>query len=145
MIRIICLGKIKEEYLKDAINDYSKRISKYHKLEIVELKDDINIQKEEAQMEKYLDKRAFNIAMVIDAKEVTSPELSKIIDSSFITNSTINFFIGSSNGLAPSIIEGCNMKMSFGKITMPHGLFRLILCEQIYRAFKIANNENYHK
>jgi 23S rRNA (pseudouridine1915-N3)-methyltransferase len=145
MIRIICLGKIKEEYLKNAIDDYVKRISKYHKLEIIELKDDSNIEKEEEQILKYLDTKNYNIAMDINGSKIDSVSLAEKIDSTFINYGTITFIIGSSNGLSNKIKDLVNTKISFGDITMPHGLFRLVLLEQIYRSFKINNNESYHK
>lgn len=145
MIRIICLGKIKEEYLKNAIDDYVKRISKYHKLEIIELKDDSNIEKEEEQILKYLDTKNYNIAMDINGSKIDSVSLAEKIDSTFINYGTITFIIGSSNGLSNKIKNLVNAKISFGDITMPHGLFRLVLLEQIYRSFKINNNESYHK
>ena len=145
MIRILCLGKIKEEYLKKAIEDYTKRIAKYHKIEIIELKDDEDILKEESSLLKYIDLNNYNIAMVIDGQKVRSPELAKVIDDIFINYSNITFIIGSSNGLSDKIKSMVQCQMSFGNITMPHGLFRLVLLEQIYRAFKINNNESYHK
>ena len=124
MIKIICIGKLKENYLKEAINDYLKRINKYHKIEIIELPDS-NIDNE--------------------GNELSSTELAYKIDKSFITNSTITFIIGGSNGIRNDIKEKSNYKLSFSKLTFPHGLFRLILLEQIYRSFKILNNETYHK
>ena len=145
MIRIICLGKIKEEYLKKALEDYQKRISKYHKLEIIELKDDEDIYKEEAQILKYLDSKNCNILMDIQGTKVSSIKLAEIVDQTFNNFGTITFIVGGSNGVTPQIKEKVNYKISFGDITMPHGLFRVILLEQIYRSFKINNNERYHK
>lgn len=145
MIRIICLGKIKEEYLKQGIDDYFKRISKYHKIEIVELKDDNDIDKESTQILKYLNSAQLNIAMDIQGTKISSVDLSKIIDQSFNNYASINFIIGSSNGLSNEVKALCQKRISFGNITMPHGLFRLVLLEQIYRGFKINNNESYHK
>lgn len=145
MIRIICFGKIKEKYLDDGINDYLKRLSKYHKLEIIELKDNEDILQEEKQMLKYLDNKSYNIALAIEGDKLSSVELSKTIDNCFNNYGTINFLIGSSNGLSETIKNSCNKLISFGNITMPHGLFRLILLEQIYRSFKILNHESYHK
>lgn len=145
MIRIIALGKIKEDYLKDAINDYLKRLSKYHKVEIIELKDDIDILKEEAQIIKYIDNRDYTIALDIQGEKVSSTKLASLIDTTFTHYGNINFIIGSSNGLSDKIKMMAQYRMSFGDITMPHGLFRVVLLEQIYRAFKINNNESYHK
>lgn len=145
MIRIIALGKIKEEYLKNAIADYEKRLSKYHKIEIIELRDDEDILVEEAQIIKYLNNRDYNIALDIKGTKVSSPDLANIIDKTFNHYGNINFIIGSSNGLTDKIKEMVQLKISFGDITMPHGLFRVVLLEQIYRAFKINNHESYHK
>ena len=145
MIRIICLGKIKEAYLNDAINDYLKRISKYHKIEIIELKDDDNILKEQEEVLKYLNTKDYNIALDIQGEKVSSPDLARIIDQTFCSYGHINFIIGSSNGLTESVKAKCQKQISFGNITMPHGIFRVVLLEQIYRAFKINNNESYHK
>lgn len=145
MIRIICLGKIKENYLSNAIEDYYKRINKYHKIEIIELKDDNNMLNEEQSMLKYLDNKNYNIALDIKGDSIDSIEFSNIIDNKLMNYGNIYFFIGSSNGIGKKVLDLCNMKISFGEITMPHGIFRLVLLEQIYRSFKILNNETYHK
>ncbi len=145
MIKILCLGKIKEKYLIDLINDYQKRINKYHKLEIIELKDEDNLQKEEQSILTHINPKDFIITLEIEGKELTSKELATLIDKTFITHSSITFIIGSSLGLSNKIKEFANFSLSFSKLTYPHGLFRGILLEQIYRAFKINNNENYHK
>lgn len=140
MIKIITVGKIKENYLKEAINDYQKRINKYHKLEIIEIEDD-NIINEKDRILKYINKKDYLIALDIQGIELTSIELSKKIDNIFINNSNITFIIGGSNGIHDSIKNIVNYKLSFSKMTFPHQLFRLILLEQIYRSFKILNNE----
>lgn len=145
MIKIICLGKIKEEYLKLLINDYLKRISRYHKIDIIELKDNDNIKIETEEILKVFDNKDYNIALCIDGNSYNSVEFASHIDKIFNINSIITFIIGASNGLDESIIEKCNEKISFSKLTFPHGLFRGVLLEQLYRAFKINNNETYHK
>ena len=144
MIKIIAVGKIKENYLKEAINDYQKRINKYHKLEIIEIEDD-NIINEKDRILKHINKKDFLIALDIQGTELTSIELSKKLNNIFINNSNITFRIGGSNGIHDSIKNIVNYKLSFSKMTFPHQLFRLILLEQIYRSFKILNNETYHK
>ena len=144
MIKVIAVGKIKENYLKEAINDYQKRINKYHKLEIIEIEDD-NIINEKDRILKHINKKDYLIALDIQGIELTSIELSKKIDNIFINNSNITFIIGGSNGIHDSIKNIVNYKLSFSKMTFPHQLFRLILLEQIYRSFKILNNETYHK
>ncbi len=145
MIRIICPGKIKEEYLKDLIKDYEKRINKYHKLEIIELKDNDDIKKESMEILKALKPKDYNIALTIKGKTYNSLEFANYLNSLFIHHSTINFIIGGSNGLDDSILNLCQEHLSFSKFTFPHGLFRGLLLEQIYRSFKINNNEQYHK
>lgn len=144
MIKIICIGKLKETYLKEAIEDYKKRISKYHKLEIIELPDS-NIEEEKENIKKHINSKDYIITLEIEGKELSSIELSQKIDKTFITNPTITFIIGGSDGLHQEIKNLSNSKLSFSKLTFPHGLFRLILLEQIYRSFKILNNETYHK
>ena len=145
MIKILCIGKIKEGYLQDLINDYLKRISKYHKIEIIELKDDSNYQKETSNLLEHIKSSDYNIALDIKGKMVTSEEFASIIDKTFLTNSTITFIIGGSLGLNDEIKSKCQQIISFSHLTFPHGLFRGILLEQIYRSFKILNNEAYHK
>jgi len=151
MIKIICVGKIKEKYLKDAIEEYTKRLSKYTKLEIIEVNDidnptvDIVLSKEKELIEKYLDIKDFVITMEIEGNMLNSVEFAKKIDSIFNTNSTITFIIGGSLGLHQDIKNRSNYKLSFSKLTFPHQLFRVNLLEQIYRAYKINNNEAYHK
>ncbi len=151
MIRIICVGKIKEKYLRDAIDEYSKRLSKYTKLEIIEVKDeskysDLDIMKKEAiNIDKYINDKDYNIVLAIEGEELSSLSFAKKLDNVFINYSNINFIIGGSLGIDNSIKEKANLKLSFSRMTYPHQLFRVILLEQIYRAFKIINNESYHK
>ena len=145
MIKILCVGKIKERYLQDLINDYLKRISKYHKIEIIELKDDSNYQKETSNLLEHIKTSDYNIALDIKGKMIKSEEFASIIDKTFLTNSTITFIIGGSLGLNDEIKSKCQQIISFSHLTFPHGLFRGILLEQIYRSYKILNNETYHK
>lgn len=145
MIKIICVGKIKENYLNDLIDDYKLRISKYHKIEIIELKDS-NIKEESDLILKTINTKDYNILLDIESQEYTSLELSKYIDNIFTNiNSNITFIIGGSLGVDNRVKDIVNSKISFSKLTFPHGLFRGILLEQIYRSFKILNNESYHK
>ncbi len=145
MIKIICIGKIKEKYLTDGINDYLKRLTKYHKIELIELKDS-DIKKEKEEILKVLNKDSYIISLAIEGKEYKTIELSEKIDN-LLTNgkSNITFIIGGSDGIDEEIKNISNELLSFSKLTFPHGLFRLILLEQIYRIFKIQNNETYHK
>lgn len=144
MIKIISIGKIKERYLKDGIEDYLKRITKYHKINLIELPDS-NIDSEGNEIIKYLNNKDYIISLAIEGTNLSSEELSKKIDNIFITNPNITFIIGGSNGIREDIKKRSNYLLSFSKMTFPHGLFRLILLEQIYRSFKILNNETYHK
>lgn len=152
MIKIICVGKIKEKYFVEAIDEYKKRISKYSKLEIIEVSDEatdnekIVLSKEKDKLLKTINKNDYNIALDIDGKELSSVELSNKIDNIFTNyNSNITFIIGGSCGIDDEIKNMCDFRLSFSKMTFPHQLFRIILLEQIYRSFKILNNESYHK
>lgn len=151
MIKIICVGKIKEKYLKEAIDEYKKRLSKYTKIEIIEVLDEglkeeqkvVEIEKE--KIEKHITEKDFLITLEIEGSEYTSEQFAKKLDSIFITNSNICFIIGGSYGLSEDIKKKSNLHLSFSKMTFPHQLFRVFLLEQIYRAYKINNNEKYHK
>ena len=151
MIKIICLGKIKESYISDAIKEYQKRISRYHQLEIIELDDvglddkSVVLKKEQEKILKVLNPKEYIITLEIEGKERSSVEFAEKLNSTFNQNSNITFIIGGSFGLSDEIKKLSNFKLSFSKMTFPHQLFRVILLEQIYRAFKIINNEEYHK
>ena len=144
MIKIICAGKLKEKYLIDGVNDYLTRLRKYHKIELIELPDS-NIDNEGKEILKYITNKDYIISLAIKGNGLSSPELAEKIDKTFVTNPNITFIIGGSNGIRQDIIDKSNMLLSFSKLTYPHGLFRLILLEQIYRSFKILKNESYHK
>ena len=144
MIKIICVGKLKEKYLIDGVNDYVNRIKKYHKIEVIQLNDS-NINDEGNDIIKHIDKKDYLICMDIDGEMMSSISFAKFIDNKFITNSNITFIIGGSDGIRSDIKELCNYRMSFSLMTFPHGVFRMILLEQIYRCFKINNHESYHK
>lgn len=156
-INIICLGKIKEDYLKMAIAEYSKRLSKYCNLSITELSDEklpdkINdsiiteIKNKECQkILNSIKKDSYIFALDLRGKQYSSEEFSKKIDDIALNfNSTITFIIGGTLGLNDEILNICNEKMSFSKMTFPHQLFRVFLLEQIFRAFKISKGETYH-
>lgn len=145
MIKIIALGKIKEPYLMELIEDYKKRISKYHKIDIIELKDTNDLEEEAKSLLKNIDPKDYCIVCDIGGDSLSSEEFAKLLDSEFIHHGTIDIVIGSSEGLHSSVKARADKKISFSKLTMPHGLFRGVLLEQIYRAFKINNNETYHK
>lgn len=149
MIKIICLGTIKEAYLQEATKEYTKRLSKYTKLEIIELKDEKDtsnpLKKEKDKIIKHITDKDNIVVLDIEGKELTSEKFSEFINNELTNNSNITFIIGSSTGLDNEIKELTNKKISFSKLTFPHQLFRVILLEQIYRSFKILNNEAYHK
>ena len=157
-VKIICLGKIKEKYLQDGINEYKKRISKYANVEIIELADepipdnasqkeiDIIKKKEADKIINQIDSHDYVCALDLSGKQLTSEEFaSKINDITVQGFSTIDFIIGGSLGIEKELVVNSNMVLSFSKLTFPHQLFRIILLEQIYRCFKINNNETYHK
>ena len=144
MIKIVCVGKVKEKYLQEAISDYMKRLSKYHKVSIIELEDS-NMEEESIKILKNIDGKDYVITLDIQGNMLSSVELADKIDKLFITNSNITFVIGGSDGLDKKVKERANYSLSFSKLTFPHQLFRVILLEQIYRSFKILNNETYHK
>ena len=151
MIKIICVGNIKEEFFRDAIEEYKKRLTRYTKIEIIEVKDisyddiDKSINLEGIEILKHIDSKDYVITLEIEGKELSSEEFAQRIESTQTINPNITFIIGGSYGLSNSIKERSNFKLSFSKMTFPHQLFRIILLEQIYRSFKILNNESYHK
>lgn len=151
MIKVIAIGGIKEKYLKDAIEEYKKRLSKYIELEIIEIKEEgllpplQAMAKEAEKIKKHITEKEYIITLEIEGKEITSEELSKKIEEIMIISSNITFIIGGSYGLDKTIKELAKYHLSFSKMTFPHQLFRVLLLEQIYRSFKIMNNESYHK
>ena len=156
-INIVCIGKIKETYLKDAINEYSKRLSKYCKLNIIELPDEkipdklneslsneIKI-KESNSILNHIKKDSYIICLDLTGKEFTSEEFSKNIENLSLQTSNITFVIGGSLGLSSDIFKKAHQKICFSKMTFPHQLIRVFLLEQLFRAFKISNGETYHR
>ena len=157
-ITILTVGKIKEKYLKDAIAEYSKRLSKYCKLEIIEVADEKTVEnasevveegirnKEGERLLKYIKDDAFVITLEINGKLLTSEELSDKINKLGISGTShIIFVIGGSIGLGKEVLKRSNFALSFSKMTFPHQLMRVILLEQVYRSYRIINNEPYHK
>ena len=157
-INIVCVGKIKEKYLKLGIDEFKKRLSKYCKLDIIELDDEKapeNLSDKEMEMikdkegKKILAKikdTSYVIALAIDGKSLSSEELADTINKLGIRGiSNITFVIGGSLGLSDEVLSRADYKLSFSKMTFPHQLMRLILLEQIYRSYRINNGEPYHK
>ncbi len=150
MIKIICIGKIKERFFTEAIMEYKKRISKYTKIEIIELNDvsydyKKTIKEEYNNIMKVFNKNDYNILMDISGNTIDSISFAHKINNILMTNSNITFIIGGSLGVSDELRKICNYRLSFSEMTFPHQLFRIILLEQIYRSFKINNNEEYHK
>ncbi len=157
-ITIVCVGKIKEKYLNDAIQEYTKRLSKYCRLEIIEVPDEKTVEngneavnrqikdKEGERILKYIKEDAYVITLEILGKMVTSPELAEKIEKLGVDGiSNITFVIGGSLGLSENVSKRADYKLSFSKMTFPHQLMRVILLEQIYRTYRINHNEPYHK
>lgn len=144
MIKIICVGKVKERFYHEAVLEYLKRLRKYHKVIIEEVRDS-NIKSEKELILKKIGKSDYVITLEIEGREVSSLEFAEMLDKCFISHSCVTFIIGGSNGLDEEIKKKANYRLSFSRLTFPHPLFRVILLEQIYRCFKIINNETYHK
>ena len=157
-ITILTVGKIKEKYLRDAIAEYSKRLSRYAKLEIIEVADEktpdnasetveTNIKNKEAErFLKYIRDDAYLITLEIKGKQLTSEELAQKIDTLGVQGTShIIFVIGGSLGLGEEVLKRSNYALSFSKMTFPHQLMRVILLEQVYRSYRIMNGEPYHK
>lgn len=156
-INIICIGKIKEKFFKDAIDEYSKRLSKYCKLNILELPDEKIPDKSNTSIEneiktkecdniiKHIKKDSFIICLDLKGKCFSSEQFSKNIDNISMQSSQITFVIGGSLGLTEKILNLSNQRICFSSMTFPHQLIRIFLLEQLFRAFKISNGETYHK
>ena len=153
-ISIICIGKIKDAYIKEGISEFSKRLSKYVNLNIIELaEEDDNkgienaVMKETDRIIDTINKRnqSYNILLDLKGKAKTSEEMARNIEKLSLTNSEINFIIGGSNGVNDKLREIVNFRLNFSSFTFPHQLMRLILIEQIYRWISINKNIKYHK
>jgi len=146
-IKIITVGKLKEDYLKAGIAEYTKRLSRFAKTTIIELADEKTPDKaSEAQNQQILMKEGARIVLAIEGKQFPSEAFAqKLADVTLAGYSDITFIIGGSLGLDPTIKQRANMKMSFGLLTLPHQLMRLVLVEQIYRTFMIHQGSPYHK
>lgn len=156
-VNIICVGKLKEKYLKDGCDEYIKRLSAYSKVTVTEVAEercgdnpsDMQIknviEKEGERIICKIPKGACVIPMCIEGREYSSPDFSALIENVSMTNSCVCFVIGGSFGLSDRVKSLGKIKLSFGKMTLPHQLARLVLLEQVYRAFSISNNSKYHK
>ncbi|MDT8718686.1 23S rRNA (pseudouridine(1915)-N(3))-methyltransferase RlmH [Clostridium sp. 19966] len=157
-ISLVTVGKLKEKYLKSAVEEYAKRLSRYCRLDIIELQDEktpdnasekeeiIIKEKEGEAILKHIKENSYVMAMAIDGKNITSVEFADMINDLGVKgNSNIVFVIGGSLGLSDKVLKRADYKLSFSKMTFPHQLFRVMLLEQIYRGYRIINGEPYHK
>lgn len=156
-INIIAVGKIKEKYFTAAINEYSKRLSRFVKLNVTEVADEkIPDRASDKEIEQIKEKEggkilakipqgSYVITLCIEGEELSSEELAEKVAAVSMTNSSVTFIIGGSLGLSDKAKSASQLRLSFGRMTLPHQLMRVVLLEQIYRAFKINNNESYHK
>lgn len=156
-VNIICIGNLKEKFFTDALTEYKKRLGRYCKFEVVELSEekiadnvtqsqiDKTLTKEGEKILSKIGKSDYVVAMCIEGKQLSSEELSRKLEDISLTHSTVNFVIGGSWGLSPDVKKRADMRLSVSKMTFPHQLFRVMLSEQIYRAFSITANAKYHK
>ena len=151
MIKLLCVGKLKEKYFQEAVAEYEKRLSKYTKLRMIEVADcsydDIEKvkEKEGEELLKHIDERDYVITLAIEGKQLDSLSFAKTLDQLEIQGKNLCFVIGGSYGLSSSVLKRSQMSLSFSSMTFPHQLFRVLFLEQLYRAYKINNNEKYHK
>lgn len=150
-VNIVCVGKIKEKFFTDAIAEYAKRLSKFCSFNIIEVDEASKIENLDKKSEaegKLLLEKCSGVVVALDGKgkQLSSPELAEFIKNSAVSGlSEISFVIGGSNGLSDAVLKSAKLVLSFGKITFPHQLFRVVLSEQIYRAFTINAGLPYHK
>lgn len=155
-VNVVCIGKLKESYLKDAVAEYSKRLSPFCKFSVIELDEyrlpdnpsqaqiDLALKDEGERILKKVEGSAV-VALCVEGKQMPSEEFSKFIGNTSLNTSSISFVIGGSFGLSNEVKAAAKLKLSFSKMTFPHQLMRVILCEQIYRAFMIEKGTKYHK
>ena len=155
-ITLICVGKLKEDYLKSAILEYSKRLSKYCILNVAELQDEKVptvlsqaekekiIQKESDSIKNHIPENSYVIALDLKGKQFSSEEFSQKIEKITFSHSHITFLIGGTLGMSQELLGSCHELISFSKMTFPHQLIRVFLLEQLFRSFKIQNHETYH-
>lgn len=157
-VKIIAVGKLKEKYLRQGIDEYAKRLSKYCKFEIIEVPDEkapeslsdaemLSIKEKEGQrILSKIGEGDFVFGLAINGKDYTSEQFADVMDKATVSGkSTISFVIGGSLGLSDAVLKRCHQTISFGRVTYPHQLMRLILTEQVYRCFRIINGHAYHK
>ncbi len=157
-VTVICIGKLKEAFFRDAAAEYQKRLSRFCGLNIKELSEyslpenpsdaqiDTALKKEGEAVLNEIPSGAYTVALCVEGKQLSSPELAEKLESVALSGkSSVCFIIGSSFGLSDEVKQRCDLKLSFSRLTFPHQLFRVLLLEQIYRAFSITNKMKYHK
>lgn len=156
-VNIVCVGKLKEQYLKDGCAEYIKRLGAYSKINVIEVAEEKCgdnpsateiknvIEKEGKRILSKISKGSFVIPLCIEGKEYSSPDFSSELEKASMNHSSLTFVIGGSFGLSDEVKALGKIKLSFGKMTLPHQLARMVLLEQIYRAFSISNHSKYHK
>ncbi len=137
-VKIVCVGTLRESYLRDAVKEYEKRLGAYCKLVTLELKND-------SALPAALADKSYKIALCVEGKQLSSPELSRLVENATVEGQGgITFVIGGADGLPESVKAMCAYRLSFSKMTFPHQLMRVILLEQVYRALNIQNGGHYH-
>lgn len=145
-VTVLCVGKIKEKYLLDGIAEYAKRLGRYCDFSVAEIPDFAGDSAVKRESDMLLDRiKGYCILLDLKGKMITSPELSAVMDKAYLSSPEITFVIGGSEGVDERVRQKANERIAFGKVTYPHQLMRLILTEQIYRAFNISANTPYHK
>lgn len=145
-VTVICVGKVKEKFFADGTAEYAKRLSRFCDLEFDEIPDDPSPDEVKRESDAILKKmRGFTVLCDVDGKTLSSEELSAVMDKAYLTSPEITFIIGGSRGVDSRVKSSASLRLSFGRMTFPHQLMRLILAEQIYRAFSISGGLPYHK
>lgn len=145
-ITILCVGRIKEQYMKEGISDYSKRMTRYAKVDFIEIPEEINVKKEGEKMLAALPANSYVIALDLKGKLISSQELAEIFDKEATMGAShFTILIGGSDGYDPAVLELANVRLCMSKMTFTHQMARFIIMEQIYRAMKINSGEKYHK
>ncbi len=157
LVRVICVGKLKERYWKDALAEYAKRLGRFCRFEVAEIPDEPGgdamspaqvaqlLDKEGARILAKLPAGAYTVALCVEGEKLDSPGLSKVLQDAAMRQGSIAFVIGGSWGLSEAVKAQCALRLSMGDMTFPHQLARIMLAEQLYRGFKIAAGEQYHK
>ena len=143
---VLCVGTVKETYMKEAVADYAKRLGKYGKLDFIEVPEAVSVKKEGEALLGRIPERSFTVALDLGGKMLSSPGLASFLDKKATDGfSHFTFIIGGSDGLDPRVNDRADFRLCLSEMTFPHQMARLILLEQLYRAMKINHGETYHK